>query len=562
MHDSVPPVITNDDNVQHQSSTSSTTASQNKKPRHRHSPAQLAALNELFDRNEHPSLDDRSSLADKLGMETKTVNAWFQNKRASTKKRNKTNPHPPPSSQVQNTPSEQDGTSSTSTNLPSISTLLNPLSGTSPAYSSTSSAHSHNNTHSHPPIFSTKEMQDYPLDNDLHHSGITTMGPEESGAALQGSFFAGTPETLPQRFFTENDVASNGRRMRMRPTSEQTEELRKAYNTNPHPSKDDREELGEKLGMRYQSITNWFQNQRSLAKKRKDDDVDSSSSSAPTSKHARTHSYYEDDQSDRRDDDSYRREHDPDRRHHAVEEHERISRTHNPSGLSSGHPVAHRSSISSLLNAEDRLSLPPSFPPSFSPFRPYPPSPRRRGNSTRRSVTPYHLSPSVFSAGRTRDLGHGVHGREHRSMSQTDSVAFERVLHPEAALTRPRRTRPEPYQLEALKKLFMRTSNPSIEERTALASEVGMDVGKVTNWFRNLRQTARKRAKKRRVAVRDAEEAERHLRGHLGLEPLGVVSHPQGPHRLITILTLRGTTRISSSTLRSITKVMKIQQWT
>jgi hypothetical protein len=61
----------------------------------------------------------------------------------------------------------------------------------------------------------------------------------------------------------------------------------------------------------------------------------------------------------------------------------------------------------------------------------------------------------------------------------------------------------------------MKTQAPSIEERTALALEIGMydfpsdlddvpfadfiifrDVGKVTNWFRNLRQTARKRVKR------------------------------------------------------------------
>lgn len=42
--------------------------SSSKKPRHRHSPVQLAALNELFDRNEHPSLDERTELAEKLGM--------------------------------------------------------------------------------------------------------------------------------------------------------------------------------------------------------------------------------------------------------------------------------------------------------------------------------------------------------------------------------------------------------------------------------------------------------------------------------------------------------------
>ena len=39
-----------------------------KKPRHRHSAFQLAALNELYERNEHPSLDDRTTLAENLGM--------------------------------------------------------------------------------------------------------------------------------------------------------------------------------------------------------------------------------------------------------------------------------------------------------------------------------------------------------------------------------------------------------------------------------------------------------------------------------------------------------------
>jgi hypothetical protein len=39
-----------------------------KKPRHRHSSIQLAALNQLYERNEHPSLDDRTNLAEKIGM--------------------------------------------------------------------------------------------------------------------------------------------------------------------------------------------------------------------------------------------------------------------------------------------------------------------------------------------------------------------------------------------------------------------------------------------------------------------------------------------------------------
>lgn len=39
-----------------------------KKPRHRHSAFQLAALNELYEKNEHPPLDERTALAERLGM--------------------------------------------------------------------------------------------------------------------------------------------------------------------------------------------------------------------------------------------------------------------------------------------------------------------------------------------------------------------------------------------------------------------------------------------------------------------------------------------------------------
>ncbi|OJA12030.1 hypothetical protein AZE42_02040 [Rhizopogon vesiculosus] len=39
-----------------------------KKPRHHHSPTQLAALNELYEKNEHSSLDDRNELAERLGV--------------------------------------------------------------------------------------------------------------------------------------------------------------------------------------------------------------------------------------------------------------------------------------------------------------------------------------------------------------------------------------------------------------------------------------------------------------------------------------------------------------
>jgi hypothetical protein len=39
------------------------------------------------------------------------------------------------------------------------------------------------------------------------------------------------------------------RRMRVRPTPDQTEELKKLYNINPHPTTDQRQLLSERIGM-------------------------------------------------------------------------------------------------------------------------------------------------------------------------------------------------------------------------------------------------------------------------------------------------------------------------
>jgi Homeodomain len=39
------------------------------------------------------------------------------------------------------------------------------------------------------------------------------------------------------------------RRMRVRPTAEQTDELKKLYHINPHPTTDQRQLLAERIGM-------------------------------------------------------------------------------------------------------------------------------------------------------------------------------------------------------------------------------------------------------------------------------------------------------------------------
>ncbi|KAH9968675.1 hypothetical protein BC827DRAFT_1257702 [Russula dissimulans] len=345
-----------------------------KKPRHRHSAIQLAALNELYDRNEHPSLDDRTSLAEKLGMETKTVNAWFQNKRAATKKRSRPGQNP------------------STYDLPSISALLSPVDSATP------------------PLIEDSELIP-PLAPMQEPSPLLDHTQPSAEVSLQlSAFYAGNPEH-DHTYESAVPVVPPRPRIRMRPSPYQTEELRKAYIIDPHPTREQREEIGKRIGMRYQSVTNWFQNQRSLAKKRFDDDSSPDKAQLinnPTADLSTdVQSYFRD----------------------------------MPARETQGFPSrASHPSVSALVRREKRS-----------------PSVERSNASSSSRGSPYHS-----------------------------------MIPPH----RPRRTRPEPHQLVALQKLYNRTSNPSIEERGALALEVGMDLAKVTNWFRNLRQTTRKRAQK------------------------------------------------------------------
>ncbi|KAK7058557.1 hypothetical protein VNI00_002193 [Paramarasmius palmivorus] len=359
-----------------QSSPSDLSRDRQKKPRHRHSPAQLAALNELFDRDEHPALELRVSLAERLGMETKTVNAWFQNKRASSKKRTVTRPLP-----------------DSDTNSISLAPNSHP------------SSQSHSDPDTYDDIYPPYEYS-------------------QSSNPLGWSQSQSNNSDYPH-FLTEND--SMPRRMRVRPSAEQTEELKKLFNINPHPSTEQRQSLADRIGMRYQSVTNWFQNQRSIAKKKKEDEINPY---PEASNDSRTYSGFP-----------------PPSNYH-------------PS-LGLPPPTSHPSLPSA--SARSRRSLSPAYEDFQS----------RRSNP-RRSVTPYSTSMT----------------------------------------SRPRRSRPEPHQLAALNELYNRNAHPSIEERSSLALEIGMDLGKVTNWFRNLRQTKRRHAKKAGTGSGSGDEDDYYPRDH------------------------------------------------
>ena len=70
----------------------------------------------------------------------------------------------------------------------------------------------------------------------------------EQPSQQQSAFYAGNPEHRHVYESSGTEVPTRPR-MRLRPTTQQTEELRNFYHVNPHPTKEEREELGDRIGM-------------------------------------------------------------------------------------------------------------------------------------------------------------------------------------------------------------------------------------------------------------------------------------------------------------------------
>lgn len=193
-----------------------------KKPRHRHSPAQLAALNVLFDQDDHPPLELRSALAKRLGMqvplipnspfsyidylfsrEAKTVSAWFQNKRASTKKRSKGAPS------LDVTPANPMPTQFPPSSYPSYRTK-----------------------------YDDYQDDDYPPPPSAPYSRASSVLPSD----IPSFYYPNT--TDPTYFMPEGDSITH-----YQPSPAQIEELKSLYMINPHPSAEERQVLAERIGM-------------------------------------------------------------------------------------------------------------------------------------------------------------------------------------------------------------------------------------------------------------------------------------------------------------------------
>ena len=149
-----------------------------------------------------------SSPSSSLARETKTVNAWFQNKRASSKKRVRGGTVASYESQPINTP---------------------------PAPHPASAPHDFHRNHD------MDEMLDDEYPFDTQHSRSASAIPSD----YPSSFYAGHPDQT--HFYTESDNIP--RRMRMRTSSEQTDELKKLYSINPHPTTEQRQMLAGSIGM-------------------------------------------------------------------------------------------------------------------------------------------------------------------------------------------------------------------------------------------------------------------------------------------------------------------------
>jgi hypothetical protein len=89
-----------------------------------------------------------------------------------------------------------------------------------------------------------------------------------------------------------------------------------------------------------------------------------------------------------------------------------------------------------------------------------------------------------------------------KPVAKPEGPYLSRATSPAASInTRPKRSRPEQYQLNALKELYTETATPTMEQRAELATQLGMTESKVTNWFRNARQTAKKKNQPSQLAT-------------------------------------------------------------
>lgn len=162
---------------------------------------------------------------------TKTVNAWFQNRRAALRKKAErtsriaSNPHVSLTAHPEN--------ASTISVFHDRTSLSRPSSPTFYRYG---------------PASYSEEFDDdaYSTSDELPQYGHLHITLSTRGSPAPSSY------SDDRHMWQSEDGQMHGsitRKARVRPSQQQQDELRNLYNSNPHPSKEDRERLGEKIGM-------------------------------------------------------------------------------------------------------------------------------------------------------------------------------------------------------------------------------------------------------------------------------------------------------------------------
>lgn len=177
---------------------------------------------------------------------TKTINAWFQNKRASDKKRKEKE-----AEHMSALQSQQGQTGRLKSGAAAAQEVSKPAPGSTPPSSHTDSpygvsprpleeevvadeaehpvytGHHHHQQHHNPHNHSNLRSAPPSIGTPDHLRHLPEVLPDPSPA---------TPSNMPLK-------------KRLRPNGSQSQQLKDFFNENPHPTKEERQELGESLGM-------------------------------------------------------------------------------------------------------------------------------------------------------------------------------------------------------------------------------------------------------------------------------------------------------------------------
>ena len=175
---------------------------------------------------------------------TKTINAWFQNKRASDKKRKEKEAEHLHALQLQQGQASRHKSGATAAQEVTKHAVVStpPSSRTDSPYGVSPRPIEDDvvGDEAEPPVYTGHHQQHHnPHNNSNLRSAPPSVGTPDHPRHL--------PEILPD----PSPATPNGMplKKRLRPNGPQSQHLKDFFNENPHPTKDERLELGESLGM-------------------------------------------------------------------------------------------------------------------------------------------------------------------------------------------------------------------------------------------------------------------------------------------------------------------------